>query len=541
MIIKEFFISLLLLFLELKFVLSDKVKNGFLKKENSNSNMKDDYMMTFIKENYNQINSEIQNSIRKEINTEKVKENSKFNSEEMRMLMNNQTLSFSSEAEEKVVFVFTLFRHGARAPYALENGKDSIGVEWNINKNELTNVGLRQHYILGLLQREKYNDLLSNEYKPGEVYAISTNRNRTIMSFLAHYQGLYSKGAELTDEQIEKAMPPGNNSDDLIKLAHSTKAAVGDYVSTMPFHIIDKNKYFNFKSYCSGIDEYSKERGENIEKNVLDIADKQGEFLKQFGIVVTKSNIYESRLKLWAFADSYIAEYYEKNLKVKYDTDEKEKKLMEDLEEFIAKDSVEGSFSENNAYNARILNSKLFDNLFNNYFEPRMYKYNKKDYTYDYLNPKMLIYSAHDSNIAPLMAFFTYALKTPTDNIPFASIYNIELVRVNSNSYSEVKTEINTENFKIRIFYNGKKIYYEDYSVFKENVTKAMINLDEVDNFCGFGTKSLVFYIIIIVSLSLLIVVMLIYLCIHWTKKKNLNEEEENRTGSLGKYENIEN
>ena len=58
--------------------------------------------------------------------------------------------------QDRLVFLYTHFRHGARAPQRIgDNFYDMLGEFWN-TPGELTGVGQRMQYILGLRNREKY-------------------------------------------------------------------------------------------------------------------------------------------------------------------------------------------------------------------------------------------------------------------------------------------------------------------------------------------------------------------------------------------------
>ena len=74
--------------------------------------------------------------------------------------------------EEKLVFVMTHFRHGARGSSNIdENSLDYTREKWT-KPGELTGMGMRQHYLLGLRNRKRYiNDykLLSPIYDPHEI------------------------------------------------------------------------------------------------------------------------------------------------------------------------------------------------------------------------------------------------------------------------------------------------------------------------------------------------------------------------------------
>ena len=69
----------------------------------------------------------------------------------------------------RLVFLYTLFRHGVRGPLILDdNYKDILGEKWT-SLGELTGVGERMHYLLGLRNRKKYIEeegFLSPKFDP---------------------------------------------------------------------------------------------------------------------------------------------------------------------------------------------------------------------------------------------------------------------------------------------------------------------------------------------------------------------------------------
>ena len=106
-------------------------------------------------------------------------------------------LLFNNCSNEKIIFSFQLNRHGARSPYSgVKNGIDVYKEKW-IKNGELTDIGKRQLYLLGVKVRKRYIDefkLLSREYNPQEIYIRSTDHNRTIESIYSFLQGLYPSG-----------------------------------------------------------------------------------------------------------------------------------------------------------------------------------------------------------------------------------------------------------------------------------------------------------------------------------------------------------
>lgn len=430
------------------------------------------------------------------------------------------TLSSDFTGLEKT-FVFSIFRHGARAPYYMkEDNIDSLGKKWNLNKQELTNVGMRQHYVLGMIQKETHKDLLSKDYSLGEVYAMSTNVNRTIQSFMAHFQGLYPDGPVLSKEQEKHAWPPGKFSDEVRRIAEQAKGAVGDKINSMPFHLFEST-YMNFK--CDGIPDYTTEGGESLDKNINEFRKKYDKLLKEkFKIDLENKTSKEARPILWDFADTYIAEYYEGLTDYFTDLDE-ESKFLDDVVVYCFKDMLDVSYSDKNYYNGRVLISQTFDDLINSYLKRRIILNDSK--VYNSTDPKMLIYSAHDINIAQVMVFLKYAFEIEFNyKINYASVYNFELYR--KVEKIDKSGEGKEESFKLRITYNGEQVYFEDYSKFKVGVEKALISYSEINSYCGLKSNSIVtLYIIVIVILSALILGLFVYLGVGFFKKPKSNPD----------------
>lgn len=411
----------------------------------------------------------------------------------------------NSFCDSKVKMVFTLFRHGARTPYYLKYGVDSFGNNWDYSRKDLTYVGRRQHYILGLMQREKYSGLLGDLFVPGEAMIYSTNSSRTIDSLTSHMKGLYLNGpiSELN------FLPPGDVPKPVKDRVKETNL---DRQSGFSYRLFDDDEYFNFAESCISIKEYSEERNKYIEDNIKEFKDNYGDLLKaKFDIDINVNDIYKSRLVLWNFWDTYIACYYEnKPRKLTFTTEEEEKNFVDDLEYYMSMDMLKGSYYDKDYYNSRILNSKMMNNIIKQ-FDQRI---GIKDNKYDSVNPKMIIYSAHDSNVAPLLVFLSYAVGIKMNSIPYASMINIELI------------ESSNDHFSIKILYNGEQLYENDYSIFKNQIKKAIISDDEIDLYCGWRHDN-TFYIIMIVLESIIIVCgSIVLFAIGYYNSKNKEESK---------------
>ena len=130
-------------------------------------------------------------------------------------------LLFISLTSEKLLFVYEHSRHGNRGPGfggpganpPNKENKDAFRIKWDGN-GEITNIGIRMHYLLGVALREKYDNFLSKVYNPNEILVISTNMSRTLMSIQAQLQGLYPpiKENQISLSEIKLSIPPINKT-----------------------------------------------------------------------------------------------------------------------------------------------------------------------------------------------------------------------------------------------------------------------------------------------------------------------------------------
>jgi hypothetical protein len=113
-----------------------------------------------------------------------------------------QLLSFSISQNNRLVFLYTHFRHGARAPMDLDdNCIDLVKEKWD-NPGELTGIGQRMHYLLGLRNRIKYiknetflNALISVLFLPKIHYKIMEKIRRPVKD-LFNYKGDFDPKAK---------------------------------------------------------------------------------------------------------------------------------------------------------------------------------------------------------------------------------------------------------------------------------------------------------------------------------------------------------
>ena len=125
----------------------------------------------------------------------------------------------------QLIFVYQHIRHGARGPSAsynslFINGVDEFRVSWlGEGDGELTLVGKREHYDIGVRNRHKYGHgknglglIDFSTYDPVEVLFHVTDYNRTHQSLNSELIGMYQPGLlkTLTEKQVTGSYPPND-------------------------------------------------------------------------------------------------------------------------------------------------------------------------------------------------------------------------------------------------------------------------------------------------------------------------------------------
>ena len=147
----------------------------------------------------------------------------------------------------EIVFVFEHFRHGARSSVFIdEENKDRYEIPW-IGDGELTAIGMRMHYLIGVHIRNKYHNIISNLTDPNDILVYSTDLNRTIVSAKAQLLGMFPpvKGNELSETELNKIKMPKdmpNIAKDEIK--ELKNISVPNIPMVIPINFFNKRKKY---------------------------------------------------------------------------------------------------------------------------------------------------------------------------------------------------------------------------------------------------------------------------------------------------------
>jgi hypothetical protein len=466
-----------------------------------------------------------------------------------------------SEGDDELRWAFEIFRHGARTPYSGmdKDFKDCFGYQWDGVK-ELTGVGLRQHFLVGYRNRKRYIEekkLIKDYYDPREVYLISTDSNRTIMSANAQVQGLYlpGTGPVLFQNQTSIAVPPVEPEayeEAKKKLDDDDFTSLPNRINIMPVHSFFNQDHFiqlQDKKVCPKSKDIYQKNQER--KEVVDFLDQM---TKKYGkkmmevLVEKDENILKNYTKAYYIFDTIITEYTDgadmfDTLVEKLEVTKEE--LLNDSFKFFDYDLV-GNGIDNDKELCLHSMSPIFDRI----IELMKAKIDKdsageEDYT-EYDLPKFLMFSAHDSTCAAFMGFMKEVFGTPIRYPYFATNINLELNRKNK---TEGKYSVN--DFSVEYIINDESMLNISFTEFVSKVKEKRKTAEEISKFCGFdeqeekkgddGNKEeegdTNVYLIVNIVLSVISVILIVLLIITIKKKKNNNNVED--LGSIEKLTNM--
>jgi hypothetical protein len=437
------------------------------------------------------------------------------------LLFYQNNISCLSNDEKKLIFVLKLFSNGIITPET-KNYVDVFQNYWP-HSSELTNIGIRQIYLLGINDKYLYHNdskLISDTFNPKEILIKSSNISYTIQSAYAYLHGIYppGKGQNFQNGNISSYLFSNFknlNPKDTIKINETINAlniyntAIQSGVNIAPVYIFDKYEFqFNNNENCPHYVEMKTKSEENNKENF--IAQIYNEFNNSYGDLFRNyfnksEEFFQEPKNLMLYLKTYVLDYLIKgndsslsfNKNKSFTFDHLYNLSMNLIHEYY----LNFEYDEEILY--QITSSPILNSLFH-YSDLRIeyIKDGKKD-KIDSNIPKFVVYSGEISDL--------YALKK----------YLNETLYVEINDYTNFSSSINFEVYvennvnKINISYDGNLVLNEKYEDFKnkisllseENITKFCKTSDNNDNeikkkYTNYNVYLIwIFWIIIIIGL----------------------------------------
>lgn len=408
-------------------------------------------------------------------------------------------LSNKIYSADKLIFVMTHFRHGARAPqYYYTNYVDYVFEKWE-NPGELTGIGQRMHYLLGIRNRIRYineNNFLSERFDPHEILIYSSCINRTINSVSAQLQGLYpqfiKQGETLTEEQEECSKPQVSIDYDIIteEIKNLNKSALPNSMILAPVRMINKNerkiRLYDTEGCKTKAKEIRKKNEQTLESLINIVKrfnDNYGETLNKF---YGKNESYDISF-IDNFCDAYISSYTDQRDMLEF------QKTEINLEELITfcyeyqKLSFRDWLLGDNNHSIAHLETSVLMKEFIHYMKQRIDADIKKEdidsHYNDYSKPKMMMIS-HDTTLSCFEIFLMEALQKDLDfyRYPdFAAQMAFEVTTNDNNADGK-----NYNNYFVNYYFNDELLFNLTVEDFINKITPNIWSDKQINEYCGF-------------------------------------------------------
>ena len=411
---------------------------------------------------------------------------------------------YSYYSEDRLVFLYTHFRHGARAPLDLNDTfYDKLGEKWN-NPGELTGVGQRMHYIRGLQNRKKYitqEKFLSETYDPHEIIIFSTDRNRTMISCSSQLQGFFpikdELGYKLSEEQQDIAYPPIEIDDDIQQQVDELGEAALPYLMTLaPVRMVNDNER---KMNVYDIDECTEERDavkKNNSQNIQEFKDYitkfNGKYANDWNKYFNKTKANFTYKEIHDICDSFLSDYAEGNNMTEFqeksglDFDE----LNEDCFDYFEKLYLYTFYGDSKKTLAHVDSSKLLREMIY-YMERRLdadiSTEDEDSNLKDFSRPRMVMTSGHDSTVSADIILIINALGLNETELYHFPRYTSQLaleVRTNKASCSKYS------DYYVLGIHDDEVLFNVTAHDFINKVEKDLWSEKKVNNFCGFDSSN---------------------------------------------------
>ncbi|KAK6752591.1 hypothetical protein RB195_003795 [Necator americanus] len=358
---------------------------------------------------------------------------------------------FLVQAKKELVFVQALWRHGDRAPNSLPYPKDPYNESaWPRGWEQLTNIGITQMNELGRYFRKTYGSFVSPYHIPSQVYIRSSDSDRALTSAQAFLSGFYpaegsfqwQKGNSWQPIPVHASTP---GEPDLLLKPTSTDCK--EYEELVEYDEKKLAKKYNAK-YEKLFEKLEKETGiKNFSYyNINKVYNVNRELLNN---MVEKQPAWV--FKRWSkYGGRSTMEIISELRRIRRTTEFNSKKKSRFLGGYLLNNWIENA--------KKVANGTMK--------EPK----------------KMLLYSAHDGTIMPLM----YAMGVANDLlVPYASALIMEIYKDNDDYLVELlfRNESTRDPFRLSIPDCGKSCTVKKMA---KNYKKMVLSsLEEQQSLCG--------------------------------------------------------
>jgi len=394
-------------------------------------------------------------------------------------------------SERTLAFVYEHVRHGARAPSSgynsfFENGTDEYGVNWKYD-GELSAIGKRQHYLLGVRNRLKYGKeglglIDFTKFDPREILIHATEYNRTHQSINSELYGMYLNYKEETLNQEEKSYYMVN-TDYMNKSDPELLHEIETHLKSIDNQVNDGSiPVFNIKPFppnriflvdhCIKLDQY---RDEKVGKKVREYYDEfERRFAKDFIKFFNHSEYFRDYNKMKSITDHFICDY--DNKKDLTNVTKSGINLTEFLDfskrfygNFIFDWFIDG-------YTSGLEETHLMQDLIG-YMERRMnfreHNENEKNKA-SYKAPKMVMDCGHDTTVGPIARYMDSAF-----NIGYHKFCEFAC-----NVYYELYEE--DGKYTVDYYLDDELLIHQmEFSEFKQKMESKYWNDTFAAQFCG--------------------------------------------------------
>ena len=424
------------------------------------------------------------------------------------LLFINLFIFSKSDEEEKLVFLYTHFRHGARAPQAVNSSYyDMLGHKWT-NPGELTGMGQRTHYLLGLRNRIKYikeEKFLNETYDPHEILIYSSELNRTMTSAAAQLQGMYpikdEVGLTITEEQEKLSVPQVNIDYDEIKKERENLGlnALPHLMTLVPIRLMkDQDRKINVYDIKECTDEREKVKAENY-KNITELQNFVSDFNTKYGERInnffgTSSQKYDITF-IYDLCDAFVSDYTDKRDLSNFQNKNINLDEFHDFcMEFMRMNFLYYFFGDEDKALARLDSSKLMNDSIGHMKNRVDADITGEDidskYT-DYSRPKMVMISGHDSTSSSDEYFMLYALGyNVTEHYKFPKFANQMALEVRRKKDGKVPRTY--ADYLVKGYFNDDLMFNVTFDTFIEKIQAQVWTDDKISDYCGFEDKIII-------------------------------------------------